>query len=320
MMIVDNSQTSIPANEPSAVSEVAQRLPFGGSDMVGRSRELAQISRLVKPTTVVTLTGPAGIGKTRLAVEVAVRLEENYPDGAWFIDLAPVRDPELVPQVAASALGFDAEPGRAPLDAFCARLRGRRALLVLDNCEHLRDACAKLAERVSVDCIEVSLLTTSQQALGIAIEETVTIGPLTLPEPNSSPAVGSVADVEAVLLFCARARAARSAFRLTDDIVPAIVTICRRLDGIPLAIELAAARIAVLGPAEIAERIDQRFRLLADGTAEGSRRQTLRAALDWSHDLLTAEEATLFRRLAVFAGGTGLSAVEEVCSGKGVDP
>ena len=307
------------AVEPWMVSDPGDGLPFDPSDFVGRSQEIGEVAKLVEVSPVVTLTGPSGIGKTRLALEVARRLRGSYSGGVWFVDLTAINDPELVPQAAASALGLEPEPGRDPLDTLCTRLRPRKALLVLDNCEHLIDACARLADRVADDCNGISLLATSQQALGVESEHTETVPALSLPPPGWPPSIEAALESEAIRLFCTRAAASHRGFRLTDEVLPLIAQICHRLDGIPLAIELAAARVAVLGPAEIADRIGDRFRLLTQGrTGAPARHQTLGAALDWSYDLLSGEEAMLFRRLSVFAGGAWLSAVEEVCSGDGV--
>lgn len=294
-------------------------LPLGLPELIGRARELAEVTELFETSRVVTLTGPAGIGKTRLALEVAHRLRDRYPAGAWLVDLAPVVDPDLVPAAAAAAIGLDPEPGRDPLDALCAHLRRRKGLVVLDNCEHVLDAGAALVQRLWDDCPRVAVLVTSQEALGLEPELTSAVTALSLPAPRPNPTIASALESDAIRLFCTRAVASHAGFRLTDEVVPSVAEICHRLDGIPLAIELAAARVAVLGPMEIAERIETRFELLTKGDSTApARHQTLRAALDWSYELLTDEEALLLRRLSVFAGSAGLEAVEEICSGRGV--
>jgi predicted ATPase/DNA-binding CsgD family transcriptional regulator len=298
------------------VSEGQPGLSCDLSDFVGRAHEIAEVAKLMKASPVVTLTGPSGIGKTRLALEVARRLQGDYPEGVWFVDLAPITDPQLVPQAVASAIGLESEPGRDPLDWVCNRLRARSALVVVDNCEHLVEACAELAERVIEDCNGISLLATSQRALEIEAERIATVPALSLPKGNRVPSRELALESDAIRLFCTRAAASHRGFRLTDEVLPLVAQICQRLDGIPLAIELAASRVAVLGPAEIAERLGERFRLLTQGWAGApARHQTLRGALDWSHDLLSEREAVLFRRLSVFTGGMGLHAVEKVCSG-----
>jgi len=274
---------------------------------------MAEVAALVKSSRLVTVTGPPGIGKTRLAVEVTHQVQGDYPDGAWLVELAPVVHPDLVAQAVASALGLDPEPGRDPADAVVARLSGGDALLVLDNCEHVLAACTALTERLLADCGRLRVVATSQQRLGVAGEQATSLAPLSVPGPGVE-----ALESEAVALFCARAAAGSPSFSPTAENLPFIAEICGRLDGIPLAIELAAARIAALGPADIAERLQDRFRLLtAAGPAAEARHQTLRAAVDWSYELLSSEEATLLRRMSVFAGGATLHAVEEVCTGKG---
>ncbi|HUQ63812.1 MAG TPA: AAA family ATPase, partial [Acidimicrobiales bacterium] len=315
---MSDSAVRAPATEPSFLSDAPMGLPRGLPDFVGRLQEIADLRNRIAASRLVTLTGAPGIGKTRLALEVATRLDRNYPDGAWFIDLAPVTDPALVAQAVSSTLGFEAEPGREPLDVLCRRLHPLTMLLVLDNCEHVLEAATTLVERVTSDCARISLLATSQQRLGIGDEDVVPVDALSLPELNPSLSIAFALESEAIVLFCARAAARQSGFRLTDEGLPSIVDICRRLDGIPLAIELAATRIAVLGPAEIAERLEQRLPTLTEPSPGApARHQTLTAALDWSHGLLADDEAALFRRMSVFAGGATLEAVEDVCGGKG---
>ena len=292
---------------PSGAHNFPARLP----DFVGRSSEIEAIEDQLLSSRLVTVTGSSGMGKTRLTLEVATRVHDAYPNGAWLVELAPCAQPVLVSQAVASALGLDPEPGRDPADGVVAHLAEAEALLVLDNCEHVVSACAALVERLLADCPRLRVLATSQQPLGVTGERTTSLDPLSL----SGTTAG---ESEAVALFCARAAASNPAFTLTEEVRPAIAEICDRLDGIPLAIELAAARLVALGPADIAERLHDRFRLLTQGSPGAEpRHQTLAAALDWSYDLLTTEEATLFRRMSVFAGGATLHAVEEVCTGKG---
>ncbi|MEJ7765252.1 MAG: tetratricopeptide repeat protein, partial [Acidimicrobiales bacterium] len=264
-----------------------------------------------------TLVGPSGIGKTRLALEVACRVGAGYPGGAWLVDLAPVADPNLVPRAVAAALRLPPEPGLDPAEVLTTHLRSRRALLVLDNCEHVLEACAALTGTLLEAASEVTILATTQRALDVGGEEVVPVTPMSLPDRSTDLTAELALRSEAVSLFCARAEASGPAsFAITDDVASAVVEICLRLEGIPLAIELAAARAAVLTPAEIAERLEDRFRLLTRGPDSAPRRhQTLSAALDWSYDLLSPGEAALLRRLSVFSGGATLRAVEEVCSG-----
>ncbi len=317
---VSTTPSGAAARTPWTVPGLPVGLPSGLPGLVGRSQELGDITGLLRAGELVTLTGPPGIGKTRLAQEVVLRLHHSYAGGAWFVDIAPVKDADLLPEAVSSVLGFDPEPGRDPFDALCIRLQPRSALLVLDNCEHLLGACRELAERIAADCAGITLLATSQEALGVTGERTEVVAALSLPAPELGSSVPAALESDAISLFCARAVATQSGFSLTEETLAPIAEICRRLDGIPLAIELAAARVAVLGPAEIAERLDARFRLLTQGRLGApTRHQTMRAALDWSYGLLSAEESSLLRRLSVFVGGAGLTAVEDICSGDGVD-
>ena len=304
---------------PPATAPARHNLPAGLPRFVGRESELAKVNTLVGAERLVTLTGPSGIGKTRLALEIAGRLSDSYSSGARFVELAPVRDPGLVPQAVATALGLEPEPGRDPTDTVIAHLSSGAALIVLDNCEHVLAGCATLAARLLEGCPWLRILTTSQQQLGVAGELSWALKPLSLFEERPT-SVEEALECEAVALFCVRAESTGAGFSLNEETLPAVAEICDRLEGIPLAIELAAARIASLGPADIAERLERRFRLLTGGprTAD-ARHRTLRAALDWSYDLLGTEEAILLRRLSVFAGGATLPAVEAVCAGKGLD-
>ena len=324
--------TTMPLPEPDGTSpyfgEFLGHLPLARSSFVGRAREVATLGEALSARRLVTLTGPSGMGKTRLALEVAMRHADGYRGGAWLIDLSPVTEPALVPQVVTAAVGLPLEPGRDATDALIDRLGSRGAiLLVLDNCEHLLSACSALVERIFEATDNVVILATSQLALELDGEHVVALSPMSLPERTGEGLVGSgwgTADealaAEAVALFCARASSASPPFRLTDDAVPAVIEICRRLDGIPLAIELAAARAGVLSPVDIAERLADRFALLTQGGGEApARHQTLRAALDWSYDLLSEPQAVLLRRLSVFTAGCTLRAAEGVCVGGPVD-
>lgn len=302
------------ADRDSSLGAGLHNMPAPVGAFVGRAREMAELERLVRSCRLVTLTGPSGIGKTRLSLEVAAGIHGDFSGGAWLVELAPVSQPDVVPQAVASALGLDPEPGREPIDAVVDRLSTGDCLLALDNCEHLQEACALLAGRLLADCPRLRILATSQQPLSVAGEHTTSLAPLPLPQEH-----GQALASDAVALFCARATAGNPAFHPSEEVLPAISEICGRLDGIPLAIELAAARIVALGAADIAERLDDRFRLLTTGAPGAEpRHQSLRAALDWSYDLLAPHEATLLRRMSVFAGGATLHAVEEVCTGNGV--
>jgi predicted ATPase/class 3 adenylate cyclase/DNA-binding CsgD family transcriptional regulator/uncharacterized protein HemY len=325
---------ALPAEFPALKSLAAppSTLPRELTSFVGREREVAEVKRLLGLTRLLTLTGSGGVGKTRLGLRVASDVadrpadaEPAYPDGVWLVELAALGDGALVPQALASALDVRDQPGRILLDTLVDVLRPRTCLVLLDNCEHLVAACAALADRLLRSCPGLSLLATSREPLGIAGETVWRVPPLTLPDalPGELPAGGTaaLAQFEAVRLFEERARAALPAFTLTDQNGPAVAQICQRLDGIPLAIELAAARARGLAPEQLAGRLDDRFRLLTGGSRTAlARHQTLRALVDWSHELLSEPERVLFRRLSVFAGGWTLDAAEAVCSGQEIEP
>ena len=250
-----------------------------------------------------TVTGAGGAGKTRLAVQVAGQLAGEFSGGVWYVDLAPITDPELVPTTAARALGLPDQPGRSTMDTLTRFIADRQMLVVLDNCEHLLDACAALMVALLEACPGLTLLATSREPIGVAGEVSWRVPSLSLAD-------------EAVELFTDRARRARSDFEISDDNAATVAEICQRLDGVPLAIELAAARVRALSLAEILDSLHDRFRLLTGGARTAVRRQqTLRASVDWSHALLTEPERVLFRRLAVFLGGFDLDAAQAVAGG-----
>ena len=291
-------------------------LPRSLSAFVGRETEAAEVRRLLAAAPLVTLTGPGGAGKTRLALHVASGVVAapgpDARDGVWHADLAPLADGTLVPQAVAAAVGVREVPGQ-PLAAILAGgLRERRLLLVLDNCEHLLDACAVLVETLLRAAPGVRILATSREALRCEGETVFRVPPLAVPDPSREEPLERLAASPAVRLFVARARQAQPAFRLDGGNARAVVRICRRLDGLPLALELAAARARGLTPAQLADRLDDRLGQLAGGDRTARRQQTVRAALEWSHELLSASEAALLRRLAVFAGGWTLAAAEAV--------
>ncbi|MEO7519733.1 MAG: LuxR C-terminal-related transcriptional regulator [Acidimicrobiales bacterium] len=278
---------------------------------------MADLEWMLPASRLLTLTGAAGIGKTRLAVEAAGRQASCYHGGAWMVDLASVVDPNLVPRRVAEALRLPPEPGLDLTELLVTHRRSQRILLVLDNCEHVLEACAGLCETLLDGPAEVTILATSQHALGLERETIVPVAPMSLPDRPYRVAADVALRSEAVALFCARAETAYPAgFRLTNEAAPSAVEICLRLDGIPLAIELAAARAGVLAVVEIAERLEDWFSLLTQGPSTAAlRQQTLRTALDWTYDLLSPAEAALLRRLSIFTGGATLRAVEEVCVG-----
>jgi len=311
-----------------AIPRMRSNLPAQLTSFIGREQELAELKRLLitavdgarqgsesRTTRLVTLTGPGGTGKTRLSLHVAADLLAAFPDGVWLVELAPLVDPVLVPQTAAVAVGLREELGRPILDTLLGHLRAKIALLLLDNCEHLVAACAQLGEMLLRQCPDVRILASSREALGVPGEIVYRVPSLAFPPPQSPVAdVQSLLHYESTRLFGARASAALPGFTLTQDNAAAVAQICYRLDGIPLAIELAAARVALLRVEQIAARLDDRFRLLTGGSRTAlPRHQTLRASIDWSYDLLPEPERVLLQRLSVFAGGWTLEAAEAVC-------
>jgi predicted ATPase/class 3 adenylate cyclase len=299
---------------------VPNNLPRQLTTFIGREREIAEAKRLLAETHLLTITGPGGSGKTRLSLEIAARLLAEYPDGVWLVEFAPLADPARVPQVLATALGLREEAGRPLLTTLVDYLRSKRVLLLFDNCEHLIDACAHLADALLRGCPEVKILPSSREAFGLTGEVAFRVPPLSLPDSRHGAPLERLAEYEAVRLLVDRAIAVKPDFALTDDTASAVVRICRRLDGIPLAIELAAARLRTLSVHQITAHLDERFRLLTGGSRTAlPRHQTLRGLIDWSYGLLSEAERELFRRVSVFIGGWTLEASVAVCAGVGVD-
>jgi predicted ATPase/class 3 adenylate cyclase/DNA-binding CsgD family transcriptional regulator len=308
----------LPADFPPlrSLDTLPNNLPLQLTSFVGRARELAAVGEALAAHRLLTLTGPGGTGKTRLALQAAAEVGPAYPDGVWLVELATLADPALVPQAVAAAVGVREEPGR-PLTATLAdALRPKRTLLLLDNCEHLLDASARLADALLRACPDLRVLATSREALGIGGETAWLVPSLALPDPDRPPPPEALSRYEAVALFVDRALAVQPAFRVTDANAPAVARVCARLDGIPLALELAAAHVRVLPVEQLLGRLEDRFRLLTGGSRTAlERHQTLRAAVDWSYALLDARERRLFARLSVFAGGFTLEAAEQVGAG-----
>ncbi len=290
-----------------AKAAVSQRLPVQLTSFVGRDAESTQVRDLLAENRLVTLTGAGGVGKTRLAVHIAGHIAGEFADGVWYVDLAPITDPQVVPIAVARALGLPDQPGRSTMDVLTRFVADRQMLVVLDNCEHLLDASAALVNALLATAPGLTLLTTSREPIGVAGELSWRVPSLSLRD-------------EAIELFTDRARRARPDFVVTDDNAAVVAEICERLDGLPLAIELAAARVRALSLAEILDSLHDRFRLLTGGARTAVRRQqTLRASVDWSHALLTEPERVLFRRLAAFMGGFDLDAAQNVCGGGDVE-
>ena len=295
-------------------------LPRVLSTFVGREREIAEAKRILAASRLITLTGPGGVGKTRLALEVASQLLDQFDDGVWVVELGTLTDSEFVLPAVASVLGLGEEPGRPLLATITDYLAGQRLLLVLDNCEHVLAVVAGATDSILRACPAVRIVATSQEPLGIDGEATLPVGSLSLPDPERKASGETVLLAEAVRLFADRAAAALPSFGVNDRNAESVARICRRLDGIPLAIELAAARVRALPVEQIAARLDDRFRLLTGGSRVAvPRHQTLRAAMDWSYELLSEEERTVLRRLSVFAGTFTLEAAEAVVAAGDVD-
>jgi predicted ATPase/DNA-binding SARP family transcriptional activator len=296
---------------------LAHNLPSQATPFIGREQEVAEVSRLLSASRLVTLTGPGGCGKTRLVLQAAAGVLETFADGAWFVELAPLSEAALVPQAVATALDVREVGDRPLLSLLLNYLRTRRLLLILDNCEHLVEAAAQLAEALLRHCPQLQILATSREALNIAGESAWLVPPLSLPEAGEQMPLDILRQADAIRLFTERATAVLPGFSLTGQNATVVEQVCRRLDGIPLAIELAAARVKMLRVEQIAARLDDRFHLLVGGSRTAlPRHQTLQALIDWSYNLLTPSEQRLLRWLSVFAGGFTLEAVEAVCAGK----
>ncbi len=295
-------------------------LPIQRTSFVGREQDVADLTELLDRYRLLTLVGSGGVGKTRLALHVAAELLDRYPDGVWFVDLAPISDPQLVSSVTAQALGVSQQQGRSVDEAIAQWLKRKKLLLIFDNGEHVLEPLAQLAASILTTAPQVAILATSRQALDIAGEAAHRLPSLSLPAEVSGLTADEALRYGSIVLFADRAKAADTRFALTDNTAPIVADICRRLDGIPLAIELAAARVRVLSIQNLAQRLNERFRILTSSGRDALPRQkTLSALIDWSYDLLTPQEKLLFARLGVFAGGFGLDAATNVCGGEGLD-
>jgi predicted ATPase/DNA-binding SARP family transcriptional activator/DNA-binding CsgD family transcriptional regulator len=321
--LLPTSPTAPAPEEPS--HGIKHNLPAPRTSFVGREREMVEVKRMLSMTRLLTLTGAGGTGKTRLALEVARDLVSFYPDGVWFVELAPLSEGELVTQEVANALGVQERPGEPLVGTLKENLAGKELLLVIDNCEHVVDEVARLADTLLASCPRLKVLATSREFLDISGEVSWIVPPLSLPEPadgrsGRQSTLGSLISYEAVRLFVDRARLRLLDFKLTQENAGAVARVCHKLEGIPLAIELATARMGALAVEQVAQRLDDSLDVLKGRTRSAApRQQTLRATLDWSHDLLSEDERTFFRRLSIFAGGWTLEAAEEVCTGVSIE-
>ena len=295
-------------------------LPLQLSSFVGREKELAEVRRLLQDARLLTLTGPGGGGKTRLAVVAANELLGRFEDGVWMVELAPLTDPSLVPQAMGSVFRVREQPGHMLLETLSNHLRTKELLLLLDNCEHLIGACAELVEALLRSCPGLRVLATSREALAVAGEVAWPVPSLSLPDLRRLSDTESLHRNESARLLVERTTAVKPTFALSEQNAPAVAQICYRLDGIPLALELAAARAKVLSVEQIADRLDDTFGLLLAGSRTAMpRHKTLQATMDWSHELLPEEERVLFRRLSVFSGGFTFEATEAICAREGIE-
>lgn len=310
----DGLMTEFPPLRSLNNPELPNNLPFRSSSFVGRGTELSDVRGLVETSRVVTLAGAGGVGKTRLALEVAAQLLDANREGVFFVDLSEVAHHEDVPGAILSALGLEGSAGGSGLEGLLDVLETQQTLIVLDNCEHVVDACAKIAELLEARSTGVHVLATSREPLGVEGERVYRLGPLSLP-PEDASSLADLADSDAVGLFVERARAGDVGFVPDDSVVPLLVSICRRLDGVPFALELAAARTGSMSLSDLNHRLDQRFALLTSGKRTALPRQrTLMATVDWSYDLLVDQEQVVLDQLSVFAGSFDLAAAESICA------
>ncbi len=311
-LVIDNLPNDFPPIK--TLDAYRHNIPAQMTSFIGREKELTEIKQALGSHRLVTLTGAGGAGKSRLSLQVGIDSLYQFPDGIWLVELAPVTDPALVSQTVLSIFNLREDTHRSALEVLLNYLREKSLLLLLDNCEHLIEACAQLSESLLQACPQLHILASSREALGIDGEVTYHVPSLNTPNPADLPSLDTLEKVDSIRLFLERATTAKPGFTLTNVNALSLAQICFRLDGIPLAIELAASRVKVLSPEQIAARLDDRFRLLTGGSRTAlPRQQTLRATIDWSYSLLSEQEKTLFRRLAVFAGGWTLEAAESVC-------
>jgi predicted ATPase/class 3 adenylate cyclase len=306
-------QTEFPALR--SLDTLPNNLPIQRTTFRGREHDLEEVKSLLGQHKLLTLVGSGGVGKTRLALQVGAEVLDHNPDGVWLIDFAPITDPELVSSVIAKEIGMAQVEGRRVDESIPQWLRRKKLLLILDNCEHVLEPVAAIADAIIGSCPDVRMLATSRQALGVSGEQVMRLASLDVPHRIADLTPAAIMEFGAVALFVDRARSIDTSFKLTDDTAPIVADICRRLDGIPLAIELAAARVKVLSIPNLAQRLNERFKILTGGSRTALPRQkTLSALIDWSYDLLTPQEQTLFNRVGIFAGGFSLDAATAICT------
>lgn len=303
-----------------SLNKIPNNLPVQLTSFIGREKEIAEIKQGLTEHRLVTLTGSGGTGKSRLSLQVAADVIDHYPDGVWFVEFAPLADPDLIPQTILAVLRLGEQPGKTALKVLEESLNTKKLILILDNCEHLIEPSARVVNALLLSAPEIKILASSREALGVKGELAWHVPSLGLPDPKAHIEIEQLTQYESVRLFIERASLVQPHFKVDKDNAPAIAQICYRLDGIPLAMELAAARLKLLSADQIAARLDDRFRLLTGGARTAMpRQQTLRATVDWSYDLLAENEKLLLRRLAVFAGGWSLELAEQICSDDKLD-
>ncbi len=312
----------LPADFPKlkSLSVLDNNLPLQLTNLVGRDQDVAAIKALLGKNRLVTLIGSGGVGKTRCGLQVCAEMLESFSDGVWFVDLAPLSNPTLVPNVIASIFDVQEQPSQTMLALLITHLKNKQVLLLIDNCEHLIHEASKTAEAILRDCPKTSILTTSREILGVGGEAVYRMPSLSVPDNPKGLTAELALEYGSVALFVARAHAANAKFALTDEAAPTVAEICRRLDGIPLALELAAARVRVLSVSSLAQRLDERFKILTGGSRTAlPRQQTMRALIDWSYDLLSEREQTIFRFFSIFSGAFTLDFATAVCAGDAIE-
>ncbi|MGH7729178.1 MAG: ATP-binding protein, partial [Vulcanimicrobiaceae bacterium] len=303
-----------------SLESLPNNLPLQLTSFLGRETEISEITGLLATHRLVTLVGSGGVGKTRTSLQIGANLLDGSGDGVWFIELAPLASGDYIPTTVAQAMGLELGSAGEPLDVLVSLLRPKRALLIFDNCEHLVEPAARVIAALLRGAPQVSVLASTRQGLGIAGEATYRMPSLAIPEDVEGLRAAEAVRFPAIALFAERAGAVDFRFALGDENAPTIADICRRLDGIPLAIELAAARVKILSPQQLRERLNERFRVLTGGSRDAlPRQQTLRALINWSHDLLDERERALFRRLGIFVNGFAMEGAVAVGSGDGLD-